>query len=429
MKPHRKLLNLIAILTCIIALLTSLYSISIRVSVNFTHRNPTFEAYSASDSDASNSATSNVSIAIALKTGRETLHSRVPMQMLTFLRGHKQFLLLGDASGHALGITRMTDVLLGAWRTHLKKRSEALSKGRLAKRGSLGMGLDPAKDRVKSGEEDWSGGWALDAHKNLPGLKLVYKKYPNVDWYLMIDDDSYVMMDNLKMYLQKLDPNKKHYIGQMNRFKGCDGVSEYGTGPHFAQGGAGIVISRGAMVAMMENIDDCIVRYKDCWAGDIRVGLCLRDSAIPIHHQVGFHGIPPTKDFIFPTNPCEVPFVFHHVLPLQMQMLHSIELRIRSSTPQRQSTMGDVFQTFLPYAGTHENTDRPGGDFLKGSMQTAKECETLCIETEKCVAWVHDATDQKGVCWMKGYPPPIVEGTKGRTSGVITSRYVCEPKE
>ncbi|KAJ3240204.1 hypothetical protein HDU77_011167 [Chytriomyces hyalinus] len=97
--------------------------------------------------------------------------------------------------------------------------------------------------------------------KNLPGLKLVYKKYPNVDWYLMIDDDSYVMMDNLKMHLQKLDPNKKHYIGKMNRFKGCDGVSEYGTGPHFAQGGAGIVISRGAMVAMMENIDDCIVRY------------------------------------------------------------------------------------------------------------------------------------------------------------------------
>ncbi|KAJ3222061.1 hypothetical protein HDU81_010155 [Chytriomyces hyalinus] len=147
----------------------------------------------------------------------------------------------------------------------LKKRSEAASKGRLAKRGSMGLGLDPAKDRVKSGEEDWSGGWALDAHKNLPGLKLIYKRFPNVDWYLMIDDDSYVMMDNLKMHLQQLDPNKKHYIGQMNRFKGCDGVKEYGTGPHFAQGGAGIVISRGAMVAMMENIDDCIVRYKDCW--------------------------------------------------------------------------------------------------------------------------------------------------------------------
>ena len=35
-------------------------------------------------------------------------------------------------------------------------------------------------------------GWKFDAHKNLPGWVLLYEKYPEAEWYVMIDDDTYL---------------------------------------------------------------------------------------------------------------------------------------------------------------------------------------------------------------------------------------------
>ena len=36
----------------------------------------------------------------------------------------------------------------------------------------------------------------------------------NVDWYLKADDDTYIIMENLKYLLSQFDPDKPYYIGQ-----------------------------------------------------------------------------------------------------------------------------------------------------------------------------------------------------------------------
>ncbi|KAI8622400.1 hypothetical protein BC830DRAFT_1089778 [Chytriomyces sp. MP71] len=349
-------------------------------------------------------------IAVGLKTGRETLHARVPMQLLTFLNGHDAFLLLGDAPGHAVGTVPMHDILANAYEEAeravntsggLMERPfgngkvpvdlEPSGGSRLARRGTV---ADPTKDMVKSGQDEWSGGWILDAHKNLPGLKLLFKSFPHADWFLMIDDDTHVFLHNLQHSLSKIDANKPHYFGQMNRFKGCDGVGEYGLGPNFAQGGTGIVLSRGAMERVMEIIDDCTVRYRECWAGDIRVGLCLRDAGIPITPFPGFHGLPPTKDFVFPTDPCEVPHTFHHALPLQMQMLYETDLAARPGP----SSMADFYARFQPRSGVYPDTDRPGADFATGKLGNAQDCEDKCLELPRRVSG--------GSCWTNEWCAP-----------------------
>ena len=69
---------------------------------------------------------------------------------------------------------------------------------------------------------------------------------------------------------------KLQYFGNANVFKGCDNVENFDDGPQFAHGGSGIVISRGAMIEMMKIHESCILKYKDCFAGDIRTALCLR---------------------------------------------------------------------------------------------------------------------------------------------------------
>ena len=77
-----------------------------------------------------------------------------------------------------------------------------------------------------------------------------------------------------------MDSSLPYYFGSATVFVGCDGVTEFGSGPEFAHGGSGILLSKAAMRLMMRNIDTCIEKYKDCWAGDVRVALCLRYDLI-----------------------------------------------------------------------------------------------------------------------------------------------------
>lgn len=86
----------------------------------------------------------------------------------------------------------------------------------------------------------------------------------------MMDDDSYIFMENIETLVSKLDPSKPIYMGSENNFVGCDGVKNYGDGPSFAHGGSGILVSRGALKKLVFDVDNCIIKYRDCWAGDVR---------------------------------------------------------------------------------------------------------------------------------------------------------------
>ncbi|KAJ3074674.1 hypothetical protein HDU98_010564 [Podochytrium sp. JEL0797] len=121
---------------------------------------------------------------------------------------------------------------------------------------------------------DWkSPGWKSDANKNLPGLKKLYETFPQSDWYMMIDDDTYVFLDNLMDHLNSLDPNEPIYTGRATSFVGCDGVIEHGDGPAFGHGGSGYILSRAAMRKLMSKFTHLNKKYSSCWAGDIRVAL------------------------------------------------------------------------------------------------------------------------------------------------------------
>ncbi|KAJ3227485.1 hypothetical protein HDU81_006703, partial [Chytriomyces hyalinus] len=315
-------------------------------------------------------------IAVALKTGSETLYTRTATQLLTFLSNTSSIdlMVFGESPGYSIGGEEMVDVYTRVYQDakarlretsadkawiqrmqyldkhpsvvkHLKeleqvdasekekgpvdssenelvKQDDHLRKrSGLARRAPAKVGLE--KGLVVPGQKAKTKGWTLDAHKNLPAFRLLYNKFPNADWYIMIDDDSYIFL-----------------------FRGCDGVRKMGDGPKFAQGGSGIVMSQGALKAMMNIIDVCILRFKSCWAGDIRVGLCMRDSGILVDHVLEFYGFPPDADFGFPDDPCTRPLVFHHSTQNQIQTFHDIE-RAKSKLPESPQlnliTMSDLY--------------------------------------------------------------------------------------
>ncbi|ORY37432.1 hypothetical protein BCR33DRAFT_854721 [Rhizoclosmatium globosum] len=235
--------------------------------------------------------------AIALKTGNETLN-RAKVQLDTFLKGFNHLVVISDAPNVLQGHV-VHDVYTGLYNTTKPGRRDD-------------------EDDVKpgSGLDDNTPGWFVhtspktslpvlkkyqldvligfrqrDAHKFLPGLRLLYKTYPDMPWYLMIDDDAFVFMHSLSEYVKLFSHTKPYYIGNMNVFVGCDGVTEFGQGPAFAHGGSGILVSNAAMKKVLDGVDGCIVKYRDCFFGDVRVALCMRDVGVKGLPGSGFFGV------------------------------------------------------------------------------------------------------------------------------------------
>ncbi|KAJ3031134.1 UNVERIFIED_CONTAM: hypothetical protein HDU68_006265 [Siphonaria sp. JEL0065] len=148
--------------------------------------------------------------AIALKSGSETFAVRTPAQFDTFLDRALNVLVIGEANRDSLETGRkMVDVYHGALDEAKRRLGVEGVKFAEARRGKLKLVLDldgmgtagnggnsadgkNGNDTVQAG---WfqNEGWRSDAHKNLPGFALLYKTFPDADWFLMIDDDSFVI--------------------------------------------------------------------------------------------------------------------------------------------------------------------------------------------------------------------------------------------
>ncbi len=48
-------------------------------------------------------------------------------------------------------------------------------------------------------------GWRRDAYKFLPGIRIAYEMYPNVEWYVILDDDTYIFTENLINFFGRLN--------------------------------------------------------------------------------------------------------------------------------------------------------------------------------------------------------------------------------
>ncbi|KNC82168.1 hypothetical protein SARC_05549 [Sphaeroforma arctica JP610] len=82
------------------------------------------------------------------------------------------------------------------------------------------------RPRSSSTKVEATSGWKLDAHKNLPGLKLLYETFPLSPFYMLVDDDTYIFgystdsvfyydntVGNLIDKVTAIDPEKAAWFG------------------------------------------------------------------------------------------------------------------------------------------------------------------------------------------------------------------------
>jgi hypothetical protein len=158
-------------------------------------------------------------------------------------------------------------------------------------------------------------GWNTpDSYEDCPLKYVEFFKNTNLeyDWYMFIDDDTFVFPKRLRSFVRMFDPSQKMCIGHK-----CDCAHL-----DYIDGGAGILMSRAAYVAISDHVKktphcELLGIHKDSKYGDVSLGLWLQNKGITfvnnrrlfkhfkhssekeISECITFHTVKSRDDFIF----------------------------------------------------------------------------------------------------------------------------------
>ncbi|KAJ4712028.1 Beta-1,3-N-acetylglucosaminyltransferase lunatic fringe [Melia azedarach] len=107
----------------------------------------------------------------------------------------------------------------------------------------------------------------------------------NVRWFVMGDDDTVFITENLVRVLRKYDHNQYYYIGSLSESHLQNIFFSYG----MAYGGGGFAISYPLAKALVKMQDRCIHRYPGLYGSDDRMQACMAELGVPLTKELGFH--------------------------------------------------------------------------------------------------------------------------------------------
>ncbi|KAJ8764829.1 hypothetical protein K2173_010294 [Erythroxylum novogranatense] len=107
----------------------------------------------------------------------------------------------------------------------------------------------------------------------------------NVRWFVMGDDDTVFVTENLIRVLRKYDHNQFYYIGSLSESHLQNIYFSYG----MAYGGGGFAISYPLAKALDKMQDRCIQRYPGLYGSDDRIQACMAELGVPLTKEAGFH--------------------------------------------------------------------------------------------------------------------------------------------
>lgn len=215
-------------------------------------------------------------------------------------------------------------------------------------------------------------GWRGDKDKNLPALHLLATTFPGKKWYMLLDDDTYIFLDNFARYVQKHAKSEKAvYTGKAFAIANCGGFTSNGRPKNnahgkqglFAHGGAGIFMNKKAMDAMFPHIPNCIAEFSGCWAGDMQVGLCMYKVGVRLlHHIKGY-----SHKYLFtPFGPSRAMADSRYTKrlsssfePVSFHKIHEMELKLISKFERRCAIRGNAVNFKALRAFLQENDIKP----------------------------------------------------------------------
>lgn len=123
-------------------------------------------------------------------------------------------------------------------------------------------------------------------------LKLGLK---DVRWFVMGDDDTVFVVDNVVRILSKYDHRHFYYVGSSSESH----VQNIHFSYAMAYGGGGFAISYPLAMELAKMQDRCIQRYPALYGSDDRIQACMAELGVPLTREAGFHQVSVIRDFAF----------------------------------------------------------------------------------------------------------------------------------
>eukprot|EP00871_Galdieria_phlegrea_P001907 jgi/Galph1/2717/GphlegSOOS_G1414.1 len=294
-------------------------------------------------------------VAFAIKTGSSVIEERFKNPNNTWLRRVPNYMVISDVSVPKYQAVGLKELLAAMEETPMDNKPSTRIQYSDSKKRPLEVTVDHSQ----------SGWWyvtllgkfkalvtikfcRLDREKNLPGFHSLFKKFDKMDWYVMCDDDTYFFLDGLAeilqhpVFQQAMKEEIPIYMGNQFNVALCEGYDPSGVtngslNPWFAHGGSGIVLNWWALEALSEVSSWCMRRFADCWAGDIKVGLCFRELGIEIV-PMGNHFVAVSPKSYFESYASQPPYKqsqgndlvasFHHCDEEEFGFLATLEEQI-----------------------------------------------------------------------------------------------------
>ncbi|XP_057548141.1 uncharacterized protein LOC130826577 [Amaranthus tricolor] len=113
-------------------------------------------------------------------------------------------------------------------------------------------------------------------------LKLGMK---DVRWFVMGDDDTVFVVENVVRILNKYDHKQYYYIGSNSESHVQNIIFSYA----MAYGGGGFAISYPLAKELASMQDRCLQRHPALYGSDDRIQACMAELGVPLTKEIGFH--------------------------------------------------------------------------------------------------------------------------------------------
>ncbi|KAK4286493.1 hypothetical protein QN277_003042 [Acacia crassicarpa] len=107
----------------------------------------------------------------------------------------------------------------------------------------------------------------------------------DVRWFVMGDDDSVFVVNNVVRILSKYDHRHFYYVGSSSESHFQNIYFSYS----MAYGGGGFAISYPLAKELAKIQDRCIQRYSGLYGSDDRIQACMAEIGVPLTKEPGFH--------------------------------------------------------------------------------------------------------------------------------------------
>ncbi|CAI9778803.1 unnamed protein product [Fraxinus pennsylvanica] len=107
----------------------------------------------------------------------------------------------------------------------------------------------------------------------------------DVRWFVMRDDDTVFIVENVLRVLSKYDHKLFYYIGSFSESHIQNIFFSYG----MAYGGGGFAISYPLAKELEKIQDGCTQRYPALYGSDDRIQACMAELRVPLTKEIGFH--------------------------------------------------------------------------------------------------------------------------------------------